>query len=573
MCMEKMWALLYLMVLSLQATSCLNFAEDPTALDYLIAEKEQIVERIVSAVEEHFAKRCDYNCSGQCAISGCGSIKPESQTECDTTYGTISIFETCQYVCAQRNLLFHGVTSTSVPDPREDVERTTDECWTRELNPLFDEIYKSDQLAERSLRWQYFGTTSGFYRIYPGYTRRECYTYDPRIRPWYVAATSGPKNVLLLLDVSASMLNNNRSTLAIAAAKTVVETLSIADYVTVITFSDDARQLLIEGQFPNTLVQANGRNIEKLSASINDSIFNPKGQTNFQDAFEVAFNVLDENPVDNSANCHTAILFLTDGYPNRGVTSQQYLIELIRTRNAQAKAVIFAYTFGSSAGAALARGIACETNGVYKHIDEDGGLVEELSQYYNYYTSLINRDGNRNVTWVEPYVDAGGAGMLVTASKTVYDNTSQSARLIGVVGVDILVDDLEIAGFRSGLTLDEVFQRFSTIAQRNECPEITISDCDLELIRESDGGVTCKNLESCPSVTEYTGCQGNPESITYCDYQQSRYESTGSVKDFVEDSCCSANITACDSGSVAGFEYSVMLGFVLACSLVNILIL
>ena len=54
-------------------------------------------------------------------------------------------------------------------------------------------------------RWQYFGSTTGMVRFYPG---REWDTnfagfyndYDARLRPWYIAATSGPKDVIIILD-------------------------------------------------------------------------------------------------------------------------------------------------------------------------------------------------------------------------------------------------------------------------------------------------------------------------------------------------------------------------------------
>jgi hypothetical protein len=32
-------------------------------------------------------------------------------------------------------------------------------------------------------------------------------TFDPRFRPWYSAAASGPKNVVMVIDVSGSMSN------------------------------------------------------------------------------------------------------------------------------------------------------------------------------------------------------------------------------------------------------------------------------------------------------------------------------------------------------------------------------
>ena len=48
---------------------------------------------------------------------------------------------------------------------------------------------------------------------------------DPRIRPWYVAASSGPKDVVIVLDVSGSMSQYGRLDLAKEAAETVINTL------------------------------------------------------------------------------------------------------------------------------------------------------------------------------------------------------------------------------------------------------------------------------------------------------------------------------------------------------------
>ena len=63
--------------------------------------------------------------------------------------------------------------------------------------------------------------------------------YDPRFRPWYVTATSGGKNVILMVDISGSM-DGNRINLAKEAAKSVINTLSNNDFIGVITFSSTA---------------------------------------------------------------------------------------------------------------------------------------------------------------------------------------------------------------------------------------------------------------------------------------------------------------------------------------------
>ncbi len=56
-----------------------------------------------------------------------------------------------------------------------------------------------------SYRWQYFGAVEGLVRLYPGREWSVNFAgfykdYDPRVRPWFIAATSGPKDVVIILD-------------------------------------------------------------------------------------------------------------------------------------------------------------------------------------------------------------------------------------------------------------------------------------------------------------------------------------------------------------------------------------
>lgn len=88
----------------------------------------------------------------------------------------------------------------------------------------------------------YIGSNLGSFRSYSS-TRQidpetgECPDYDPRFRPWYVSATSGSKNVILMIDISASMEGNGLE-IAKAAATTVIDTLSNKDFIGVISFSN-----------------------------------------------------------------------------------------------------------------------------------------------------------------------------------------------------------------------------------------------------------------------------------------------------------------------------------------------
>ena len=47
----------------------------------------------------------------------------------------------------------------------------------------------------------YIGSSTGLLKRYPSLPAT-CDDYDPRFRPWYVAAASGRKNVLIMADTS-----------------------------------------------------------------------------------------------------------------------------------------------------------------------------------------------------------------------------------------------------------------------------------------------------------------------------------------------------------------------------------
>jgi hypothetical protein len=102
---------------------------------------------------------------------------------------------------------------------------------------------KASNLATDVVSWQYIATPSGIARTYPANRQEVCYDYDPRVRPWYVAATSGPKDVVIVIDKSGSMTIEDRIGLTIDAVKSVLVTLSANDFVAVVVFDDVGQQL------------------------------------------------------------------------------------------------------------------------------------------------------------------------------------------------------------------------------------------------------------------------------------------------------------------------------------------
>lgn len=519
-----------LLVVLIVAIASSALSQTPQPMQDILSSKEALVEQLAAAAQWAYENRCSMECPS-CVLSACSSPKPPDSTNCSSIFGSETVRKgDCSYQCSLRKLDF--TTSNILTARKHESDQVRQErCWTSVLDQEFLDNHRNLSNG-RDLRWQYFASDSGLVRLYPAHTLNDCHPLNPLIRPWYVAATSGPKNVVLVLDVSSSVLNYGRLNLSKAAAITVVETLTNVDYVAVVTFNDTAEQLLVDGQ----LLRASYSNITNLTQAIEEQLTEDSvgGGTNYEAAFNKAFDILDLNSGSpNWANCSTALLFLTDGYPNKGSTSQDFLTDLVRQRNQRHNAIIFTYTLGSNSGGALTQGIACATGGVYTHIEDGGNLREQLSLYYDYF-ALLRETDNLQVAWVEPYEDAVGAGRLVTGSKAVYDTSHSPPKLVGVVGLDILVSDLREHFESRGMDYREVVEY---LASRNACPTTAgFNESVLNVIRVRGGGEACGvSNEDVMEVVTTVSCSDSKTS-DYCEYMYRRYASD---KDgFREESCC-----------------------------------
>lgn len=236
----------------------------------------------------------------------------------------------------------------------------------------------------------------------------------------YIAASSGPKNVILILDTSGSM-EGLRIEFLKQAAKRVVNTLTFADHVAMVTFAREAKVTALEGKYVYTATAANK---EILLRAIDE--IEAKSSTNFLSAFEEAFKIL-ENSIDEERQVicsggvsgNTAILFLTDGE----ATEPQEWSEVER-ENATMTVVSeglqrledrlgrppFLFTY-SVADKDMSDGIhmfpkqlACATteNGIWSQITDDRQIVESLSSYYRLFTVGLGEGNNADFTaWVE----------------------------------------------------------------------------------------------------------------------------------------------------------------------------
>jgi len=164
----------------------------------------------------------------------------------------------------------------------------------------------------------YFGAYNGVFRIFPARQSKDCNSYDNRKRPWYVAASSGPKDIIIILDISGSMDRQDRISIARKAAIDVIDALTIGDHFGVVLFSSEAKTP------ENYLLKATKENKDKMKNYINDIEIG--GQTNFYAGFKTAYELLSESVlIESNSGCNSAMLFLTDGEmtaPTEGYGSQ-----------------------------------------------------------------------------------------------------------------------------------------------------------------------------------------------------------------------------------------------------------
>ncbi len=318
-------------------------------------------------------------------------------------------------------------------------------CYSRLAEEFMVSKYKESKIFWAKYNTQpsssYFGGHDGHFRQVPALHQAQCGCYDPRYRPWYVAASSGPKNVVIVIDVSGSMgiVDGMRMGITREAAVTIVDTLTVADSFTVIAFSSEAYQL----GGTSYLLEANSTNKERLKAEINQ--LEPDGATNFFAAFTTAFDAIDNTLVNEaSTKQRIAILFMTDGRIGENMNADDReiettkVIDLVNERTKQLSekgknVTIFTYSLGEESDQNVTKTIACRTDGVWTPVDDYGGdLVGEMSSYYKLFALGRGEGANEDaVSWVEPYKFIFRGVMGTTVSLPVYDRSVTPSIFLG----------------------------------------------------------------------------------------------------------------------------------------------
>ena len=535
-------------VLNSIATLALQLAiiSDASVLDLrtFMNEMESMALSVTRKVEDIYADRCN-RLSSCASFHECKSTFDEATKECRMDYvadcrnveggGCGKIYDFSQTNVRVPSTLLNAQTSQP-----EDAHLKEDICYSNTMTETFrsaaiDLQRTSDKILQPPQT--FFGTSNGMFRIWPAQHSEVCGVLDTRIRPWFVAASSGPKDVVIVIDKSGSMAALNRWNLAINAAKSVINTLTIGDHFSVVLFSDTAETL----GFPR-LERATQENKETVLNALDQSIY--IGRTNYEAAFDKAFDLFEySETTEISSNCHRAILFLSDGEPTVGDGKTGDDLYRHITEENIFNATIFTYALGESADEEALKNIACNSGGIYAKIPDNGDLVEQMSAYYKLYAILQGGAENMNfTTWVEPYLYSSGV-MGTTVSAPVFDRSGNPPLWIGVVGVDFTISELEqaVGGTdRYQAVLEEL-----VAASTATCPNMNAEQrtCLIEALRRDDGseGGICdsSSSSSCSSLQTVT-----PELCSGVNLPDMFWENAN-TQDYKSRGCCNDDAGVC----------------------------
>jgi len=486
---------------------------DDAKYEILVEQIESDLEELGQEVRHLYQTRCNNTSLETCAHSNyddCASLFPNSTCKSEKDFDIAHCGGdggTCgsrwDYTVSQVWL------NSEIASNNHEVIETI--CLTQGL-----ESYFKRKLEDRKIYWDelglrtpqmYFGAQNGVFRIYPARPLQDknCSSFDPRLRPWFVGGSSGAKVVVLTLDTSTSMCDPNCKLLELVkeAAITVIQTLTRADRVALVLFSNDATIFEQGGVF---LFEASQENKDMLEQRIGSLTNDALGSgTNFQAAFEAVFKVLNDSIYDERVACTTAMLFLTDGKMNRpeGVT-EETVVDLVKSNITALEASghhVYLFTYSISNNDSVhyfPKKIACNiSNGVWSKIDDETRILDSLTSYYRLFALGLG-DGNKTfVTWVEPYTSYTGNILVTTASSPVYDNSTSPPLFLGVVGIDFplaAVDKaLGVAG-GSQESINKIVQKSMPGCTRT----VKLTQCELEFFRQSgDAGGEALCTTSC----------------------------------------------------------------------------
>uniref|UniRef100_H2ZCN4 VWFA domain-containing protein n=1 Tax=Ciona savignyi TaxID=51511 RepID=H2ZCN4_CIOSA len=281
--------------------------------------------------------------------------------------------------------------------------------------------FKRNLELDETLKWQYFGSTEGYLRVYPGFQwlmragpHNQLNIYDCRTRLWYTQSTTYPKDMIILLDSSGSMKGLKKS-IALDAVSALLDTLGDNDFFNVFTFSSEVRP--VEECFNTTLMRADRTNKENVLTKLQS--MNTTEIARFDLALKQAFDIIGayHGPREGSG-CDSEIMLITDGAPE----NYKDLFDEARNKSVSKKQFrLFAYLVGQEKNYLQpVKEMACNNNGFFTQVKSPNGVTEQVLHHVNVMNRPLAFLGDHHVTWTKAYFDTTngdeGFGLISTRS-------------------------------------------------------------------------------------------------------------------------------------------------------------
>ncbi|KAI1715569.1 cache domain-containing protein [Ditylenchus destructor] len=365
--------------------------------------------------------------------------------------GNIEINQTREYIF-RRNVNFYGIPTNSeasaVHVPTQIYNRNPYVLERIQWSDI-DQVYRRNRERLKDLSFQKFCSERGFMRYFPAAPwiwdskELELDVFDCRSTEWFIDAATMSKNVLILLDLSGSMLGQ-RFEIAKQTVEAILETLSDNDFFNIMAFSKTIN--LLDECSEDGLLQATMRNKKLLWSRLAN--ISSEGKAEYEKALSKAFStlmnlpaskkvewrtkeelardredgVLDTTmhyiPIDehflvlpqayveaikkftgnsHEMGCNDMIMLITDGAPS-------FYKEIFDLYNKEKRIRFFSFLVGEEAtDFEQVRWMACNNRGYMVHVNNLADVQEKVQHYVKVMTRPISRQSasihQENAIW------------------------------------------------------------------------------------------------------------------------------------------------------------------------------
>lgn len=378
-------------------------------------------------------------------------------------------------------------------------------CLSRPVSQSYINIAAKEAEPLERVGYIYFSDhATGSYLGWPAVDWCPESNYDPRLRPWYSSGSTGPKDLVIVVDVSGSMITAGRSRLAKAATAAVIDTLEWKDYATIILFNN-----AISAQYSQQLVPMFDEERTKAKTWLNSQSWE-MGGTNFKTALDAAFNAISRSvSAGTTSMCQKAILFLTDGQAD--FTESDFAS--IQSRSQEFSVALFTYALGSGADTTITRRLACENSGIFYPLADGADLSTAMSKYYEYFASGVEIC----TPSFTRYQDVVTGAELWPACLPSYNRSSGEQGLLGVSCLDLNLM-IDMSTIKSADYFSNFVCKLSDLTK--QCRQLDMNDCRLEKLRRAvDPQSSCIDMTldaTCPCADPT--CQDNEDFLDEKNY-------------------------------------------------------